>query len=419
MVATSEVNPSACSSGFIRVALKYQAAGVSCNSNGIPDDCDIASGTSFDCNTNGVPDECDVSGSGLLLDADFDAGLPAGWTVEGTFPITDQCGAASPDCGGISWAYAGSTGSCSYGDNEFRELIAPAVTLGYGLTELRFCSRIETEADWDFGRVLVNGTVVWEQSGGTADWEVQVVDLSAFAGQTVVIIFQFTTDTNTSGWLGWQVDNVRIVSGSPDCDANGTPDECDPDCNTNGSPDACDIAAGTSFDLNSNGVPDECDECVYNSDCVDVDPCTDDICDPVDGCIHPFNTSGCDDGDPCTESDTCSGGVCAGTPKDCDDATFCNGVEYCEAGTGDCISPGDPCGGGTWCDETADECAAYGDGRFDADAHCDLADFRAFQECFGQVASTECRPGNMTGDGLIDLDDYALFEAELSTSGPQ
>jgi len=33
-----------------------------CNTNGIPDECDIAGGTSADCNTNGVPDECDLAG---------------------------------------------------------------------------------------------------------------------------------------------------------------------------------------------------------------------------------------------------------------------------------------------------------------------------------------------------------------------
>ena len=33
-----------------------------CNTNGLPDECDIAEGTSLDCNTNGVPDECDIAG---------------------------------------------------------------------------------------------------------------------------------------------------------------------------------------------------------------------------------------------------------------------------------------------------------------------------------------------------------------------
>jgi hypothetical protein len=32
-----------------------------CNGNGVPDDCDIANGTSADCNANGIPDECDLA----------------------------------------------------------------------------------------------------------------------------------------------------------------------------------------------------------------------------------------------------------------------------------------------------------------------------------------------------------------------
>ncbi len=38
-----------------------------CNGNGIPDECDIASGLSQDCNHNGIPDECDVA-AGTSLD---------------------------------------------------------------------------------------------------------------------------------------------------------------------------------------------------------------------------------------------------------------------------------------------------------------------------------------------------------------
>jgi hypothetical protein len=47
---------------------------------------------------------------------------------------------------------------------------------------------------------------------------------------------------------------------SPDCNANGIPDECEgPDCNGNGIPDDCDLASGFSEDCNANDVPDECD----------------------------------------------------------------------------------------------------------------------------------------------------------------
>ncbi len=45
-----------------------------CNSNQVPDECDIAAGTSQDCNANGVPDECDIA-NGTSQDANGN-GIP-------------------------------------------------------------------------------------------------------------------------------------------------------------------------------------------------------------------------------------------------------------------------------------------------------------------------------------------------------
>jgi len=45
---------------------------IDCNSNGVPDGCDIRDGTSEDCNASGVPDECerDADGDGRIDDCD-------------------------------------------------------------------------------------------------------------------------------------------------------------------------------------------------------------------------------------------------------------------------------------------------------------------------------------------------------------
>jgi hypothetical protein len=43
-----------------------------CNSNAIPDECDIADGASQDANGNGIPDECDCPGD---FDHDRDVDL--------------------------------------------------------------------------------------------------------------------------------------------------------------------------------------------------------------------------------------------------------------------------------------------------------------------------------------------------------
>ncbi len=64
--------------------------------------------------------------------------------------------------------------------------------------------------------------------------------------------------------------------------------------------------------------------------CNDGNLCTDDVCDPIEGCVYTPNLAGCDDGDLCTEGDICTDGSCvSGSPVDCDDGVFCNGVETC------------------------------------------------------------------------------------------
>ena len=58
--------------------------------------------------------------------------------------------------------------------------------------------------------------------------------------------------------------------------------------------------------------------------CNDGNPCTDDGCDPTDGCTHQPNITPCNDGDVCTTVDACSEGACLGGPAlDCDDGEPC------------------------------------------------------------------------------------------------
>ena len=66
-----------------------------CNLNGVPDDEDIADGTSQDANANGVPDECeDCNGNGVLDPEDIAMGTSADIDADGR---PDEC---EPDCNG-------------------------------------------------------------------------------------------------------------------------------------------------------------------------------------------------------------------------------------------------------------------------------------------------------------------------------
>ena len=47
--------------------------------------------------------------------------------------------------------------------------------------------------------------------------------------------------------------------------------------------------------------------------CDDENPCTDDFCTGIPGCLYGFNAAPCDDGDGCTAGDACTAGRCIGS----------------------------------------------------------------------------------------------------------
>ena len=85
--------------------------------------------------------------------------------------------------------------------------------------------------------------------------------------------------------------------------------------------------------------------------CDDGNPCTEDLCAPVVGCVHRPRAAHCDDANPCTEADACVEGRCAGAPIACDDGDPCT-ADACAAATGACTHARIPgCGP---CDDDAD-----------------------------------------------------------------
>ncbi|HZN04445.1 MAG TPA: hypothetical protein VFD06_12760, partial [Candidatus Polarisedimenticolia bacterium] len=100
--------------------------------------------------------------------------------------------------------------------------------------------------------------------------------------------------------------------------------------------------------------------CRGTSSCDDGNPCTDDICDAAapGGCRHVNNTDACSDGVTCTRGDLCVEGTCRpGEPRsaDCNDGDFCSD-DVCDPIRG-CVSTprcddGNPCTG-NGCTQTA------------------------------------------------------------------
>jgi hypothetical protein len=130
-----------------------------------------------------------------------------------------------------------------------------------------------------------------------------------------------------------------------DCDDGNecTDDGCDPigACTSDANMHPCDDGdACTAGDVCSGsacvgGPPVACD---------DGNPCTDDGCDPLGGCTYVPNSAPCDDGTACTAGDTCSGGACVGGPRlDCDDGSICT-QDLCDPIIG-CINAEEPATG--------------------------------------------------------------------------
>jgi hypothetical protein len=207
--------------------------------------------------------------------------------------------------------------------------------------------------------------------------------------------------------------------------------------------DACNVGETCQTGVCAGGTAPDCsalgDQCNVAS------------CDPagIDGncslVTSLFDGTPCDDGMFCTVNDSCTGGACGGSGRDCssagnqcnagvcnelldtcearpvedgtscNDGMFCNGVETCIAG--ECVIGTQPCAEDEWCNEHTEMCLAFGDA--DADGDVDLSDFAGFTICFtapfdeqGYVPpSEECRRVfDRDRDGDIDDDDFvALF----------
>jgi len=66
-------------------------------------------------------------------------------------------------------------------------------------------------------------------------------------------------------------------------------------------------------DEDCDGLSDQEDGSSTAFACDDANGCTDDVCDPNQGCVHTLVEGACDDGDPCTTDDACQGALCQGT----------------------------------------------------------------------------------------------------------
>ena len=57
--------------------------------------------------------------------------------------------------------------------------------------------------------------------------------------------------------------------------------------------------------------------------CNDDNPCTEEECDELEGCLYETLEGPCDDGSLCTVEDECVSGICLGEEIECEDEDIC------------------------------------------------------------------------------------------------
>ena len=131
--------------------------------------------------------------------------------------------------------------------------------------------------------------------------------------------------------------------------------------------------------------------------CDDLNPCTDDSCNPASGCLFDTNSLPCDDADACTTDEMCIDGTCQnGKPVDCDDGNLCT-TDACDPDGGCGHLPNSvPCDDGNACTD-GDQCS---DGSCQAGeaASCDDGNYCTDDDCDPEV-------GCLHGDNELPCDD--------------
>ena len=116
--------------------------------------------------------------------------------------------------------------------------------------------------------------------------------------------------------------------GNCQCDKGEDFASCPGDCGYCGDA-TCSICA--SLGENQTTCPGDCGDleqigCMtaWKLFCQDASPCTDDLCQPGKGCVHPPATATCTDGNACTADDACNAAACQpGSAVVCNDQNPC------------------------------------------------------------------------------------------------
>ncbi len=279
-----------------------------CNENDVPDEEDIAAGTSQDCNGTGIPDECELQNEFSFTSGDLGVigyGMPRTVLIPSPPQAVDNVVieiSAIADLSDI---------------NEYLDVYVNSTMVGRVFDSIFH----DCPATPDVDQITVSPTM-WNSLVGTGDAQ-------------VILVANTAVSYSTCQYYGAMLKvSVRYsLSSSGDCNQNGVPDECEPDGDGDEVIDACDncpaVVNLNQADGDDDGVGDACDNCPEDYNSTQYDHDGDGVGTVCDNCYFVANPDQADAdndwlGDACDD--------CPNDPEnDEDDDSICGDVDNCPA----------------------------------------------------------------------------------------
>ena len=153
--------------------------------------------------------------STTILSEGFEGVFPGAWSVNTSQGRNWDDTSRRAYTGGWS-AHCGDGAPTNNYLNNMSNYMQRTVNLSsYDTATLSFRYWMNTEINYDYFRIRVNGTSMWSRSGSYAIWNPQSLNLDSYAGlSSVTVRFEFTSDGSVvpSGDSGVWVDDVLLVA---------------------------------------------------------------------------------------------------------------------------------------------------------------------------------------------------------------
>src|SRR5262245_31223371 len=172
-----------------------------------------------------------VLGQTVVLSENFESTFPGGWTVvdnnpaDGAYTWRDvnsgfggegtHAGSWKGYCAGTRFPFNFTELAPVYTNNMAAVMSRSIDLSAFPAAQLTFWYKVPTiEAGFDYCRVFIDGTKIWELNSPVAAWTQATLSLNSYAGGTHTLAFEFDSDGTVVN-EGWYLDDIQVLGFTP------------------------------------------------------------------------------------------------------------------------------------------------------------------------------------------------------------